>query len=81
MIYTLTITDDQSGTILEQRPLGDDETMTCDDYALAFMDKHRFESSIDNGYVPLGCGDFSVEIAEVPQSAVCWESKSYFFSD
>jgi hypothetical protein len=75
---TLTISDDQSGEVYLQRKLDDSETLDCDFFAAAYAETMGVELAPKTGHVPLGCGHFTVEIAEQPQTAVCWSSRSYF---
>lgn len=76
----LTITEDQSNEIIYQRELGDDESISCDYWAHRFALDHYECRICSDGDVPLGGGHFTVEIAEQPQTAVCWQAKSYFIS-
>jgi hypothetical protein len=74
----LTVIDDTSDEILFQRPLGDDETLDCDDHA-PILARMLWDAEISfDGHVPLGCGQFTVEIAEYPRSGSCWMARSYF---
>ncbi len=75
----LTITEDGTGEILEQRKLGDEEHLDPDKYAAAYAEEREQEIDDSDGYVPLGCAHITVELAEEPQTAVCWVSRSYFF--
>jgi hypothetical protein len=74
----LTITDDHSGAILQHRPLHDSDLLDVDLYAAEFADLEGLELGRDSGRVPLGCGDFTVELADNPGSGVCWVARSYF---
>lgn len=74
----LTITSDQDGDVLFQRPLEGDELLDCDIYAERFASDY-FDADISrDGHVPLGCGEFTVELADNPGTAVCWSTRSYF---
>jgi hypothetical protein len=77
----LTITDDQSGEILMQRTLSRRETIDCDAHAADFA-RDYFDAAVSwDGYVPLGCGHFTVELAEAPRSSSCWSARSYFVGE
>lgn len=74
----VTITDDTSDDILYQRAIDDNEPLDCDHYAIWFAGEY-FDTEVSfAGHVPLGCGLFSVELAEQPKTAVCWQARSYF---
>jgi hypothetical protein len=73
----LTISDDRDATVFVQRKLDDSESLDCDVYAAAYAETIGSELHIADGKIFLGCADFTVEIAEVPQSAVCWQALSY----
>ena len=69
--------EDQHGEVLHERTLGDDERL--DILALTEDWLRDNDLRIDHGgTVPLGCGDITATIAEVPGSAVCWDARSYF---
>ena len=74
----LTITFDNSDEIALQRLLEDHELLDCDLYAKQFANDHLDADLSLDGIVPLGCGQFSVEIAEHPKTFVCWQARSYF---
>jgi len=72
----LTITDDHSGAILQHRALSDSEILNPDFYAEDFAMIEGLDLST-RGNVPLGCGDFTVELGEYPLTGSCWISRSY----
>ena len=74
----LTITADNSDEILLQRELEGHELVDCDVHAIAFASNYLCADVSFDGHVPLGCGEFSVELAEFPKSGSCWSSRSYF---
>ena len=74
----VTVTWDDTGEIIMQRELSGEDILDCDLYAEEVADQQGFLFETDNGHCPLGCCDYTVELADVPLSAVCWTSKSYF---
>ncbi len=76
----LTIVSDNSEEVLVKRELGENESLAPDDYVKEFEAAFELELSKGDGIVPLGCGDITIEIAEVPRSAVCWAAKSYMIA-
>lgn len=54
----------------------DVDELDPDRYAELFADQAGFEIDED-GRIPDGCEDFSVKIAETPDSVRCWTSKNY----
>jgi hypothetical protein len=77
----LYVTNDRDGSVIIHRPLGDDETLNPDDYIAEVENIYCGEATVSRspGLVPLGCGDFTIEIAEYPGTAVCWASQSYYW--
>ncbi len=72
---------DSTNEIIFERDLKDNETLDGDIYAEIVADMFDTGLSKDTGYVQLGCGDFSITLADNPDSVVCWQSKSYFLGD
>lgn len=76
----VTLTDDRSGEVLLQRELHDIESLRPEVHALEFGNACGYTVDSSPGLVPDGCGDFTVEVAEEPQSAVCWARQSFFWA-
>lgn len=76
----VTITSDDDNAIQFQRQLGDFDTLEPNYYADWYAAEHCNAAVNHDGTVPLGCGHFTVEIAEHPQTAVCWAAQSYFLA-
>ena len=75
----VTITSDQTNAIEYQRRLDGWEVLNPRHFAKAYADMLGIDLSDEDGHVPAGCGDFTVEIAEEPLSARYWASASFFF--
>jgi len=77
----LYITNDGDGSVLIDRALGDEESLEPNDYLdeVEALYCGEVEVSREGGYCPLGCCDFTIEIAEEPSTGVCWQSRSYFW--
>jgi hypothetical protein len=75
----LQITNDQTGEVMHKRKLEGHEILDCDAFAARFAaDYYGAELSKETGRVFTGSADFTVELAECPGSAVCWNIKSYY---
>lgn len=80
------ITND--GEILAQYAIGDNDSISADDYARRYA-RECHSATVedccgrDRHYVPCG-GDFTVTVAEESDGAfgaVCWQSRNYFFDE
>lgn len=71
---------DSSREIIFERDLADDELLDCDIYAKEVAEMFGMDLSKEGGHIPDGCGDFTITLADDPDSAVCWSHKSYFFA-
>ena len=77
----VTITNDHDGEVIYQRKLEDDELLDPVIYAKDYLEWADLDVELDmDGHVPLGCGDFTVELAEHPGTGVCWTAQSFFAS-
>ena len=77
------ITHDREGSEVQwQYTLKDDDLVDTRQYAQMYADECGIPLSKADGYVPNGCGDFTVTIYCNPAdigSIVCWDSESFFF--
>ena len=73
----LTVTWDNTDEIILQRAIKDNEIIDPD-FFLGEIEEHlECSISVGEGYVPYGCGDISVELADNPKSGACWTCASY----
>lgn len=69
---------DQHGQELCRIVLSDMDTLDLDWWADKYASAMDIELSLDDGYIPDGCEDFSVVLTDDPENtAVCWASKNY----
>ena len=69
---------DNDNEIMIERDLADHELLDCDVYAQEAASLYGFSIDESDGYCPVGLCDFTVTLADDPDSVVCWTSKSYF---
>ncbi len=63
--------------IIFQRLLADDEIMDPLVFANKVAELFCTTLAEDTLHIPAGCGDFTIEFAEQPLTAVCWSSEDY----
>ena len=76
----VTVTWDRDNEIMFQRELAGEDILDCDIYANEAAEMYGFNINNSDGYCPVGLCDFTVELADEPQTAVCWTTKSYFIA-
>lgn len=76
------ITDDHSGETLATYTLEGSGPLCTRYWAEHHLNEEGGYQSIadDDGYVPTGCADITCTIQEIPGSAVCWSSESFFLA-
>lgn len=72
---------DGTNEVIFEYNLQDNDLLNADIYAEKVADMYEMELSKSNGWIPVGCADFTITLADNPDSAVCWISKSYFFEE
>lgn len=74
------IKSDMDDEIMLDRELDDDEILDCDIYAAEIANLYGFTIDTRDGHVPLGLADFTVELADQPNTGDCWTAQSYFIA-
>ncbi len=74
----VTAIDDHDNTVIFQRKLDDDDILDPNIYAAEVADMYCADVDGTEYYVPSGLGDFTIELAEEPMTAVCWTARAYF---
>lgn len=58
----------------------DADVLDCDMYAERYAIESGFNIAESDGIIPDGCEDFSVKLAESPDSVCCWNSCNYMMA-
>lgn len=79
--YFAWVENDLTGELVGVFRLEDDAPLNPFYYASLWAEGNDLSTNDKTGYIPSGCGDYSVTIgyAEQYQSGTCWTTESFFF--